>query len=132
MADFGDVMSGMAQAMRRIDKDTVRLGVDLEDASGISVTTSVPTSATPTQSTASISTTSATILEASATRLGASIYNESGAACYVKLGATASATSYTVLLAIDGYYELPYGYVGVVDGITASGTAVLRVTSFAA
>lgn len=84
-------------------------------------------SSTGGDSTASIST-SATVLAANSSRLGATIYNESGGACRIKLGATASATSYTMIIAINGYYEVPYGYTGIITGIAVSGTAVLRIT----
>jgi hypothetical protein len=46
----------------------------------------------------------------------------------VKLGSTASATSYTVKIITDAYYEVPFGFTGIITGITASGTATLRVT----
>ncbi len=91
------------------------------------VPTKETTSSTGGDSTASIST-SATVLAANSSRLGATIYNESGGACRIKLGATASATSYTMIIAINGYYEVPYGYTGIITGIAVSGTAVLRIT----
>jgi len=84
--------------------------------------------ATPAQSTVSVLTSSTSILAANAARLGATLYNESGAIAYVKLGATASLTSYSVQIAIGGYYEVPFGYTGAIDGITVAITAVLRVT----
>lgn len=71
---------------------------------------------------------SATVLALNANRLGATIYNESGGACRIKLGASASATDYTMIIAIGGYYEIPFGYTGIITGIAVSGTAVLRVT----
>lgn len=89
-------------------------------------------SATPAQSSPSVTNSNTVILASNANRLGATIYNESGAIALVKLGATASITSYSVSVAIGGYYEVPFGYTGAIDGITASGTAVLRVTELAA
>lgn len=61
-------------------------------------------------------------------RVGATFFNDSTAALYIKLGATASTTSFTVKLLQDGYYELPYGYNGNVDGIWASATGAVRIT----
>lgn len=87
-------------------------------------------SATPVQSSPGPSTSSTSILTSNANRLGGTIFNEGAAICYVKLGATASITSYTVQIAALGYYEIPFGYTGAIDGITASGTAQLRVTEF--
>ena len=69
-----------------------------------------------------------TLLAANTARLGATIWNDSTAILYVKLGATASATSCTVKLIADAYYEVPFGYYGIIDGIWASATGVARVT----
>lgn len=77
---------------------------------------------------AAVTTSVATVLAANAARVGATVYNESGAICYLKLGAAGSLTSYTVQVAIGAYYETPFGYTGILTGITLSGTAVLRVT----
>jgi hypothetical protein len=85
-------------------------------------------SSSPAQTSPSVTVASTVILASNANRLGATIYNESGAICYAKLGATASLTSYSVQIAIGGYYEVPFAYTGAIDGITASGTAILRVT----
>ena len=57
----------------------------------------------------------------------------STAILYVKFGATASATSYSVALAGAGavpysYYEVPFGYVGIIDGIWATSTGNARIT----
>lgn len=83
---------------------------------------------TPSQSSPSITVASTSILSSNSGRLGATIYNEGAAICYMKLGATASITSYTLQIAVGGYYELPFSYTGAVDGITSVGTAQLRVT----
>lgn len=85
-------------------------------------------SSSPSQSSPSVTTTSTSILASNANRLGFTIYNEGSAVCYMKLGATASTTSYTLQIASGGYYECPFNYTGAVDGITSSGTAQLRVT----
>ena len=92
------------------------------------VTTKEVRSATPSQSSPSVTNASTSILASNANRLGATIYNEGAAICYTKLGATASVTSYTLQIAVGGYYELPFAYTGAVDGITSSGKAQLRVT----
>jgi hypothetical protein len=69
-----------------------------------------------------------TLLAANVARLGATIFNDSSAILYVKMGATASVTSYTVQIAAGGYYELPYGYTGLIDGLWASATGNARIT----
>ena len=82
----------------------------------------------PSQSSVSVTNVNTDILVSNVNRLGASIYNEGTAICYVKLGDTATTSSYSVAMAAGGYYEVPYGYTGAIDGITTSGTAQLRVT----
>lgn len=67
----------------------------------------------------------ATLIAANAARKGATIYNDSSALLYVKLGSAASTTSFSVLLAgngggIGGFYEIPFGYTGIITGIWAS------------
>jgi hypothetical protein len=74
------------------------------------------------------SVTSVTILALNANRRGATVYNDSNARLYLKLGATASTTSFTVLVFPNSYYELPAYYTGVVDGIWASASGNARVT----
>jgi hypothetical protein len=72
------------------------------------------------------------ILASNSSRLGATIYNDSTAALYLLLASgSASATNFTVKVAADGYYEVPFGYTGAIDGVwasNASGNA--RVTEF--
>lgn len=85
-------------------------------------------STTPVQSSPSVTNVNTLILALNADRLGATIYNEGAATCYLKLGATASITSYTLQIVTGGYYEVPFDYTGIIDGITSAGTAQLRVT----
>ena len=85
-------------------------------------------STTPSQTSPSVTNSSTSILASNSNRLGATIYNEGAAICYLKLGSTASTTSYTIQLQVGGYYELPFAYTGAIDGITSAGTAQLRVT----
>lgn len=58
------------------------------------------------------------------------VYNDSTATLYLKYGATASATSFTVLIPAGGYFEapMPMRYTGVVDGIWTSATGTARCT----
>jgi hypothetical protein len=85
-------------------------------------------STTPTTSTVAALATTTTLLASNTLRLGATIYNDSTSILYLKLGATASNTSYTVQLFSNGYYEVPYGYTGIIDGIWVSATGNARVT----
>lgn len=98
-------------------------------ASSKGIAVALPRAATGTvTSPASVNATGATVLAANAARIGATVWNESGAICYLKLGSAGTLTSYTVQVASGAYYETPYGYTGILTGITVSGTAVLRVT----
>lgn len=75
--------------------------------------------------------TSTVLFTATGNAKGRSIWNDSTAILYVKFGATASATSCTVKLIADAYYEFPRPvYSGVVEGIWASATGAARVTSW--
>lgn len=65
------------------------------------------------------------ILAANTLRKGATIANASGAILYLKFVAigTTSATSFTVRLVANAYYEVPFGYTGAISGIWASAGA---------
>jgi hypothetical protein len=59
------------------------------------------------------------------------IFNDSTAVLYVKFGATASTSDYTVQIPAGGYYEFPQPlYGGRVDGIWASANGNARLTSW--
>lgn len=73
-----------------------------------------------TVTTVASSATSVTILNESKRRLGFLVYNDSNQKLYLKFGATASTTDFTVAIASDSYYEAPLGYNGRVDGLWAS------------
>ena len=97
-----------------------------------------PVNQTPISSSAAMvasvaaSATNVTLRGAVAGRVGFSIYNDSTAVCYIKFGATASSTSFTVLLSSGSYYEYAgHGvYTGQVDAIWATATGSARVTSW--
>ena len=77
------------------------------------------------------STTVATLLAASGTRRMAVIYNDAAGALYVKFGATATSTDFTVKIAGGGYFELPSPmYTGAITGILDTGTGNAQVTSY--
>jgi hypothetical protein len=86
--------------------------------------TSIPqTSATGTVTRKATSAANQTLLAANASRKGATIENNSQLTnLFVKLGATASITagseSYTVRIPPNGYYEVPFNYTDIIDGIS--------------
>ncbi len=88
-----------------------------EKTSTVSAVTSVASSAS-----------NVTILALNAQRRGATICNDSTAILYLKLGATASTSSFTVKMLADAYYEVPAQYTGIIDGIWASANGNARVT----
>ena len=88
-----------------------------------------PTTAT-TNSVAS-SAANVVLFAASGTANGRTVFNDSTAVLYLKFGATASSSSYTVQIAAGGYYEFPQPvYDGEVDGIWASANGNARTTQW--
>jgi hypothetical protein len=86
----------------------------------------------PTLANVSGSATSVTVFASNANARGRMVHNDSTAALYLKFGATASTTSYTVRLDADAYYEFPSPlYTGVVDGIWATAAGSARTTEVA-
>lgn len=75
------------------------------------------------------STSAATFLAANAAREGAVIYNDSNRPLYIKLGASASTSSFSVRVGAMGYYEIPASYTGDVsalwDDAAADGAALV-------
>ena len=60
------------------------------------------------------------------------VHNDSAATLYLKYGATASTTSYTVKIPADGYFEFPRPvFEGLVHGIWSSATGTARTTEVA-
>jgi hypothetical protein len=93
-----------------------------------SITAAPAKSTTGTSSNVASSATNVTLLASNANRLGATIYNDSNKRLYLKLGATASATSFTQILFGQGYYEVPANYSGIIDGIWESANGSARIT----
>lgn len=70
---------------------------------------------------------SVTLLASNANRIGATIYNDSNQFLYVQLGGTASTTSFIVKMNKDDYYEIPFNYTGVINGIWSSASGSARI-----
>lgn len=88
-------------------------------------------SSTGTHSNVASSASSVAILASNANRLGASIFNDSGAILYLDTtGGTASTTNYTLQLAPNSYFEMPFNYTGLITGIWASATGNARVVEY--
>lgn len=89
-------------------------------------------STTGTKSAVNSGTSSVTILASNANRKGATVTNTDANALYLDLsGGTASSTSFSVAIAANGYYEVPFGYTGLITGIwAADGAGQALVTEF--
>lgn len=75
------------------------------------------------------SATNVTLLSSNASRTGAAFFNDSTSIAYLKLGATATTSSFTVKMISNSYYELPDPcYTGIIDCIWDSATGSMRIT----
>ncbi len=75
------------------------------------------------------STVNYTILPANTNRGGASFFMNGNARAFLKLGATATSTSFTTVLRNNTFYETPEGYTGRIDVVfNKNGAQVLHVT----
>ena len=74
--------------------------------------------------------TSTTLLAANANRIGATFFNTDANNLYLKFGATASTSSFTIKIATGAYYELPQPvYRGIIDGIwDVDGAGLVAIT----
>jgi len=85
-------------------------------------------SATGTTTSIASSITNVTLLVSNTSRKGATIFNDGTKTLSVKLGATASATSFAAQITARGYYEVPFGYTGIIDGIWDVANGSARIT----
>jgi len=69
-----------------------------------------------------------TLKAANTLRRGCTVYNNSTQILYVKLGSSASASSFTVKMQPDDYYEVPAKYNGIITGIWAAANGAALVT----
>jgi len=93
--------------------------LSLDTAGALRVTGFVTTNKAATSAVTSVaaSTSSVTVLAANADRVFASIYNGGNKTMYIKLGATASTSSYTIQIFSGAYWEVPNDYTGQIDAI---------------
>ena len=111
----------------------INLGANNDVTITNNVAVTAAKAATATLSNVADSATSVTLLASNTNRLGATLFNDSNKLCYVKFGATASSTSFTVKMQGDAYYEVPFGYTGIIDGIwSANSSGSMRVTELTA
>ncbi len=73
--------------------------------------------------------TNVTLLSANSSRKGAAIFNDAALSILtIKLGAVASATSFTVRVSAGGFYEVPEAYTGQIDGLWSIASGAARIT----
>lgn len=121
-AGFEDVSGNMAMGKLDASRNLLVAGT---------LTTTPPAAATSTLSNVNSSATNVTALAANAARLGFELYNDSAAAANVKLGATASASSFTKRLLQREFFstrDLGVNYTGRIDAIWDSADGAMRVT----
>jgi hypothetical protein len=93
-------------------------------------------SATGTQSRVASANSSTTLLASNASRLGATISNNSTSDLYIllKTGGTASSTAYSYHLpaagVVDSVFEVPFGFTGDIIGIWTSANGFAYVTEY--
>jgi hypothetical protein len=110
---------------------TVDVGTALPAGSNNIGDVDIAGSASATLATVSASVSSVSLLASNAARRMAVIYNDSAAVLYVKFGATASLTSFTVAIPPYGYFEMPVpAYTGALDGIWSAASGAARVTEY--
>jgi hypothetical protein len=89
----------------------------------------VATSSTSTRTSVAASVTAVTLLASNTSRRGATVFNDSATATLkVGLGSSVTSTDFTVLLTSNGYYEVPFGYTGIITGIWSLATGNARIT----
>jgi hypothetical protein len=88
----------------------------------------VPVSTAAAATAVAAATETSTILAANGNRKGASILNDSTATLYLEMGSTVSSSDYAISLLSGDYYEVPYGYTGIITGVwtAANGNAMVR------
>jgi hypothetical protein len=133
--------SALASNLSQVGGASIALGSAVS-ASSLPVVIASNQAAIPTYHSSATATTTATtvvaatttILASNTARKGATIYNDATAHSHIKLGSGATTTDFTRVLAavatnVGGYYEVPFGYTGIITAyLGAAGTGSWRVT----
>jgi len=100
----------------------------LSNPSQVSVNLTPPASTTSTASSAAATLTSSTVVSATASRKGLTIWNNSTANLYLDFGSSPTISNYAVKVNAGGYYEVPYSYTRCVGGVWdgTGGSALFR------
>lgn len=123
------ILAGSGNSQVRDGSDTL---VKINNASPISVSCTVNCTSAPNTGTVTSVNDSASnqvLLASNTTRQGSTVFNDSSSTLLLKLGTTATATSYTVKVYSQSYYETPFNYTGIISGIWESdSTGAARIT----
>lgn len=134
--DVGDVEIGAVEIKdaTAATRATVKATPAAAGDAGLVTRAAPETAATATLANVAGSASAVTLIAANTARLGTYIHNDSTAVLYVKYGADASATSFTVKLAAGAFWEMPNRpiYTGLISGLWASATGAARVTEMTA
>lgn len=114
---FGKTSGGDYKALRVDDSGILQVGAG---ASSGGTAASVSSVAAATAST--------TLIAANTSRAGATIFNNGTADLYLKLGSGAAGTSLTAILSGSAYYEVPFGYKGIITGAWSAAAGSAHVT----
>jgi hypothetical protein len=133
----GAVMATDDIAGVHFERVKLTLGADGVNDGDISATNPIPSkekrASASSVANVAASATNVTLLASNANRLGAYVFNDSSVSLYIKFGATASTSSFTVKLTAGSYFELAHPcYTGILDGIWDSATGNARVTEVTA
>lgn len=128
----GDVEIGAVELKNASTDDRAAVQATAAANADIGVVTEPKTrrASTATLSNVNDSASSVSLLASTATRKGVMVTNDSSSILYLKYGATASTTSFTVMIAAGGYWEMPEPiFTGALDGIwSADSTGAARIT----
>ena len=118
------------QNLSQVNGSPISLGQALASASLPVVVAGTGTATTTVVAVAAATT---TVLASNTARRGATLYNDSTAFAYVKLGSGCTASDFTLVLQavtvnVGGYYEIPAGYTGLVTAYGSVATGNWRVT----
>jgi hypothetical protein len=91
------------------------------------ITTTTARPATNNSTSVMAATSNTVLLAPNGIRLGATVYNDSSALLYLKLGITATFSDFTIKLFPFCYYEVPFGYTGEIDAIWNNANGFARV-----
>lgn len=124
-------LGGLLVPTGRSSAGAISIDVSVVDGNGNQITSfgSVSQPATAIETNVASSASTVSLLISNPTRKQALFFNDSTQTLYLKLGTTASTSSYTVQVLAGGYYELPQPvYTGAIDGLWTSANGNARIT----